>query len=246
MRAIAAFALAATLAACASAPPADTGGPLKAELTEDEFGARVHLSAPAYVALFRVTPGAGASLVYPRDEADPPLLRAGNNLVVPRTTTRGSQALAANSNTYMYLVASKEPLEVEQFQVADRSVEDVIGFENATSHDLEVVMSSLDVALMSTDATVAGPWTSDVLTPWERIARQGRLGTPRGGVARSGGPVVDCPNGTTVVLGSSTGAACNGHRGGVEPTPSERRANRPNAGSATGGSAGRNGGSSPE
>lgn len=231
MRAIAAFALLATLAACASAPPAPIAGPLRAELTEDEFGTRVHLSAPAYVALFSVTPGAGAYLVYPRDVADRPMLAAGNHLVVSRTSTRGRQTLSGGGNTFLYVIASKEPLEVEQFQTGDRSVEDVIGQVNATSHDLEVVMSSLDVAVMSTDATVAGPWTSDVLTPWERLSVRGRLGTPGAGVVRSS---VDCPGGGVSIVNG-----CNGHRGGIAPTPAERRANRPNAGGGnTGGTGG--------
>lgn len=231
MRAIAAFAMLAALAACASAPPAPTAGPLRAELTEDEFGARVHLSAPAYVAVFSVTPGLGAYLVYPRDQADSPLLRTGNNLVVPRRSTRGTQVLSGTGNTFLYLIASKDPLEVEQFQSGDRSVEDVIGTENATSQDLGVVMSSLDVAVMSTDATVAGPWTSDVLTPWERLSVRARLGTPGAGVVRSS---VDCPGGGVSIVNG-----CNGHRGGIAPTPAERRANRPNAGGGgTGGTGG--------
>ena len=224
MRSIAAFAMLAALAACASTPPAASTGPLKAELTEDEFGARVHLSAPAYVALFRVTPGVGAALVYPRDEGDRPMLQAGNNLIVPRTTSRGSRALSGNGSTYLYLVASKEPLEVEQFQTGDRSVREVIGNENDTSHDLEVVMRSLDVALMSTDATVAGPWTSDVLTPWERLAVRGRAAENARSRGRS-------------ELGCN-GVWASGTCRGIEPTAAERRATRPGGGGAAGGGGG--------
>jgi hypothetical protein len=231
MRAIAAFSLLAALSACASAPPAATGGPLKAELTEDEFGARVSLTAPAYVALFHITPGAGTTLIYPRDEADPPQLRAGSTVIVPRTTTRGARALRGQGNTYLYLVASRDPLEVEQFQTGDRDVREVIGSENATSHDLQVVMSSLDVALMSTDATVAGPWTSDVLTPWERLAS-------RGTAARAG------REGRSMGFGEQgcRGTWASGHCRGVQPTPAERRANRPGGGSGGGGGAGGGGG----
>ena len=232
MKAIAAFALLATLAACASAPPAPTGGPLKAELTEDEFGARVHLTAPAYVAVFRITPGTGAALIYPRDQADRPQLRAGTHVIVPRTSSRGSRALAANSNTYLYLVASRDPLEVEQFQNGDRDVREVIGAGNATSNDLEVVMQSLDVALMSTDATVAGPWTSDVLTPWERLASRGSAASGRGS-ARSIGAEQQC-----------RGVQASGYCRGIQPTPAERRATRPNAGGmgGSGGGGGAGGG----
>lgn len=228
MRAIAAFALLAALSACASAPPATSDGPLRAELTEDQFGARVHLSAPAYVALFRITPGAGATLIYPADQADPPLLRAGSSSIVSRTSTRGARRLASNSNTYLYLVASKEPLEVEQFQAGDRDVSDVIGRGNATSNDLEVVMQSLDVALMSTDATVAGPWTSDVLTPWERVASRNAAGSGRGGI-RSIGAERECK-------GTSASGFCRA----IQATPAERRAAR--RGSGMGGSGGASGG----
>lgn len=238
MRAIAAFALLATLAACASAPPAPVNGPLRAELTEDEFGARVHLNAPAYVAIFRITPGTGASLIYPRDQADRPQLRAGTHVIVPRTSSRGSRALAANANTYLYLVASKDPLEVEQFQDGDRDVRDVIGAGNATSNDLMVVMQSLDVALMSTEATVAGPWTSDVLTPWERLASRGNGEGSRGGLRSIGGEQ-ECK-----------GVRSSGFCRGVQTTPAERRASRRGTGvggsGATGGAGGgANSGSKP-
>lgn len=234
MRAIAAFAMLAALSACASAPRAAEPGPLKAELTEDEFGARVHLTAPAYVAVFAITPGSGTYLAYPRDEADRPMLGAGTHVVIPRSTTRGARALSGNTSTYLYLIASKEPLEVEQFQTGDRSVREVIGTENATSQDLTVVMQSLDVAVMSTDATVAGPWTSDVLTPWERVASRGSRGQ---GNVRSMGFNERC-QGTWVT----------GNCRAIQPTPAERRATRRGGGGAAGGggtNGGRGGGSKP-
>jgi hypothetical protein len=236
MRAIAALVSIAALAACASAPPASSG-PLKAELQEDDLGARVRLSAPAYVALFHVVPGSGASLVYPRDEADRPMLAAGNTLIVPRRATRGSAALSASPDGYLYLVASKAPLEVEQFQTGSRSVRDVIGIENDRSKELAVITDAIDVALMSTDATVAGPWTSALLTPWQRVSTRtasGARGNPRRAL------VVDCPNGSTEIAGARPSSTCGGPGTGpgVATTPAERRANRPNAGSATGGKGG--------
>ncbi|HEX6368867.1 MAG TPA: hypothetical protein VF006_08040 [Longimicrobium sp.] len=246
MKAIAAFVMLAALAACASAaPPAsapsapaelESAGPLKAELAEDDLGARVRLSAPAYVALFQVRPGSGAVLVYPRDEADRPMLGAGSTLIVPRRPIRGTAAQSPSPNGYLYLVASKAPLEVEQFQTGTRSVHDVIGIENARSNDLAVITESLELALMSTDATVAGPWTSALLTPWQRVTTR-TVGARGGGGQRS--MAVDCPNGS-VVLSGATGRGCNGpgNGPGVATTPAERRANRPNAGGRTGGTGG--------
>ena len=229
MKALAAFVSLAALAACASAPPAPvSSGPLRAELAEVAHGMVVELSAPAYVALFHVVPGSGATLVYPRDESDRAMLRAGTTTITPRSTGRRARSRSAGVyNQYVYLVASKEPLEVEQFQEGSRSVQEVIGTENATSHELAVVLQSIDVALMSTDATVAGPVTRDVLTPWERMAAV-PLGA--GGAAmtsgRSSGSIVQCPNGTTMVAGAQPNG-CSGGAGGIAPTPAERKASRP-------------------
>ncbi|HEX5869659.1 MAG TPA: hypothetical protein VFY65_04565, partial [Longimicrobium sp.] len=236
MKAIAALLTIASLAACASAAPpvvdpSASTGPLKAELTEDDLGARVRLTAPAYVALFHVRPGAGASLVYPRDASEPALLAAGQTRIVPRRPTRGTAALQGSPDGYLYLVASKLPLEVEQFQTGSRSVRDVIGIENDRSNDLAVITEAIDLALMSTDATVAGPWTSALLTPWQRVTTRTASRGGRGG--RSS--IVDCPNGSTEIVGATSRSTCGGPgRGpGVATTPAERRANRPNAG-ATG------------
>ena len=66
-------ALAATLAACAtrpasvvSAPQPDVDVPLSARLFPPQYGQlAVGLNKPAFVAIFEVVPGRGASLVYP-------------------------------------------------------------------------------------------------------------------------------------------------------------------------------------
>lgn len=135
-RALALLTLAAgVLAGCATAarPGADTA--LDLELSHDMHGPRLNLSAPAYVAVFRVgTSNGGARLVYPDPLEEQVPLRGGIQALPAMARTR---SLTDRSEGVLYVVASREPLDLSGF--ADgRDARPVVGTQVIRSNVHEI------------------------------------------------------------------------------------------------------------
>lgn len=186
---VAAFSLAAVLtAACATSLPTREAGLAPPPLTARWFdptgrGLRFILSEPAYVAIFDITPGSGAALIYPAPSARQ-YERAG--LVTPLVShfVPGFSAYVPSiiqsyhsGPRFLLLIASRSPLRLEGLYTAG-GMRRRIGSAHFASYfghrTLEHVLDSVLPLQADPD------WAVDVLTIWPdlpplRFVRQYRV-----------------------------------------------------------------------
>src|SRR5688500_7001801 len=131
----------------------DMAAPLDARLFPPHYGSvPVQLSKPAYVALFEVIPGRGAALLYPQSgtgfqqvtESWVPVRYSASRWLYTTDVQRRGGYVSANFAVgydqyrgydpygfarprYLFLVASEEPLAVEQFQDDPASIRRYLG-----------------------------------------------------------------------------------------------------------------------
>lgn len=171
----------------------DAGTPLEARVLPPYYGqVAMHLSKPAYVALFEVVPGAGASLLYPRAgtgfqqvsqswvplrfvpdrwlyASDPRGMGYGrashvNRMYAGLDPWQAHSARGAGAPRYFFLVASEEPLFVEQFQHDAAALRQYLGAARFASGDPYDVMERLAYAILP--FADKDSWVTDVLVDW--------------------------------------------------------------------------------
>jgi hypothetical protein len=145
--------------------------PLHARIYEDGSGLRVQLNRPAYVAIFEVAPGLGASLVYPEFQSERSYLNEGTNRVWLSRRTRGSMYYGYDVGNYatrqprhFLLIASREPLRLRDIQERPSELRRQLGYTTFTSMNARTVMNQ--IADMVLPAVNDEEWDSDVLTLW--------------------------------------------------------------------------------
>ncbi len=129
---------------------------------------RYTLSEPAYVAAFIVYPGAGVRLIYPTTTGAERLQSAGYHsdpllgVSFDNDAYRVVLAGATPGPRYLYVVASRNPLDVAQYVHHPTALQGAIGQDAARSLDSD---STID-AIVSHAIAVGGDdsWDSDVYT----------------------------------------------------------------------------------
>lgn len=172
-------------AACAGHAPRPSGaataaaesgepGPLAARLLPPWHQMlRFVLSAPAYVTVFEIVPGHGVSIVYPapfQAGEKQAVLGPGSHTVhaVPYNVGRwfySDTPLATSGPTYLYMIASREPLEIDQVLKNPASLRRVVGFAKFMQSNEQRTMDALDERFvprhLDDDA-----WASDWIALW--------------------------------------------------------------------------------
>jgi len=172
-----------------SAP--DPGTPLEARLFPPYYGqVALQLSKPAYVALFEVIPGRGVSLLYPQagggfqqtrelwvplrysaqrwlyTDASP--YGAGYGSGIYRRSAYDGYGRRADGSQgaprYLFLVASEEPLAVDQFQGDAASLRNYLGVAQYAAYEPYDVMERLAYAMLP--FAPEDSWVTDVYVDW--------------------------------------------------------------------------------
>lgn len=199
------FLAAGTLAGCAVAPRSAAEDHLRATLYAGSQAPRVSLSEPAYVAIFDVRPGTGtARLVYPDPGADQVPLRRGNQTLSTATAAYRdwySTTMGGGSNAVLYLVASREPLNLDAF-ASTRDARRAVGATVLWGNEVREITGALAQAVVS-DPEGSG-WTESMM--WSRnrdnAFRSGPGADPTAGV-------VSCNDGRTIARsGQSRPGGC--------------------------------------
>ncbi|HEY0969865.1 MAG TPA: hypothetical protein VGE02_02685, partial [Gemmatimonadales bacterium] len=164
-----------------------SGAMLDAVILPPHYGqVPIHLSKPAYVALFEVIPGRGVSLLYPQSgtgflqvrEAWVPMrynpqrwMYANNeyssyNRVSHYGYGFGSSAFhpVQQAPRYLFLIASEEPMAVERFQGELGAIRSYLGHSQYTSLRAEETMEQLAFAILPYMAD--DRWVTDVYVDW--------------------------------------------------------------------------------
>ena len=208
------------LGACAGHAPRPTAssaaaqhrdaGPLAARLLPP-FHRNLNfvLSEPAYVTIFEIVPGRGVSVVYPAPfdvGADEPLGPGSHSVfAVPVNVGRwfySNMPVAGPSPTYLYMIASREPLAIGEVLENPAELRRMVGFVNFTQFNEQRTMDILDARFvpryLDDDA-----WASDWIALWPEPA----LDHPPVGALL---PFPGCDQGSAAVAvpGSSTIFLC--------------------------------------
>jgi hypothetical protein len=172
-----------TLAACAghaprpsAAGPRDSG-PLAARLLPpDHRTLNFILSEPAYVTIFEIVPGRGVSVVYPApfDVGASRALGAGSHAVfaVPYNVGRwfySDTPVAPSSPTFLYMIASREPLRIDEVLRNPAALRRTVGFVSFTQSNEQRTMDALDARFVPR-ALDDDAWTSDWIALWPEPA----------------------------------------------------------------------------
>jgi hypothetical protein len=185
--------------------------PVRARLYEDDYGLRVQLNQPAYIAVFEIAPGLGASLVYPEFQSERSYLSSGTSRVWLNRRTRGSMYYGYDVGDYatrqprhFLLIASRRPLYLSQIQDNPGYLRRQLGYTAFTSMNARNTMNQ--IADMVLPNVADDEWDSDVVTVWpERYTRLA-------GYTDDEYIRVRCPDGTLVTTYYSwLPYACNGY-----------------------------------
>lgn len=142
---------------------------------------RFVLNEPAYVAAFVVSPGEGVRMIYPLTRSSESLQWAGfhnepliglhqdddaYDVVFGRSAwSYASYGLsAAQGPRYLYVIASRAPLDVARFVHRPSTLQRTVGYENARSFDSEDAIDALLDHVVSLGADDS--WDSDVFMLW--------------------------------------------------------------------------------
>lgn len=184
------------LAACAPSRPEiiPDGDGLEARLNRTSSGLAVGMSEPGYVAAFEIQPGAGVIMVYPT--ATRPS-RVGSGWTTLQNYYRSNAApLPGNSRmAYAVVVASRDPLDVEEFIENGTRLREILGREAALGYQRDAVVEAITQVFGA--GRSEGTWDFDVITvpSYANILsereRESTSRTPRQGSLRQ----VECTNG---------------------------------------------------
>jgi len=201
--------LAVVLSGCAYTPaPARDGfhpvtaDPLSVRLLPPEGGfLRFLTTEPAHVAIFEIAPDRGVSLLYPqfREEAER-VSRTGVNFEFLPWRAQGrwfyasapfSPSFAALSRpTYLYIIASKTPLRVEDVRLRPATLRSTLGWRSFLASDLSGTLDDLE-SLVVADVD-SDDWSSDLYIIWPEV--------PLDQPWQTRYVFFNCPDGRTVVL----------------------------------------------
>lgn len=192
------------LAACAPSRPEviPAGEALNARLNRTSAGLTVGMSEPGYVAVFSVVPGWGVGMVYPTRTRPSRVGRGWTNLLEGYR----SETAPAPGNTrmgYLVLVASREPLEVEEYIENAFRLREVLGPESALGYEREAVEEA--IAQVFGAGRSEDDWEMDLVSvPSYAFGTHESTAQTRlyGSVKQ-----VDCPNGQPAA-GSAPDAVC--------------------------------------
>ncbi|MEO7104238.1 MAG: hypothetical protein ABI311_12670 [Gemmatimonadaceae bacterium] len=158
---------------------------------------RYRLSEPAYVAAFMVYPGSGVRQLYPLVDAPERLQRAGYNVneLIGRSFDDDSYRVVLGPSvggpSYLYVIASRHPLDVAQYVHRPMRLASTIGEVDARSFYASVAFDALVNNAISVgddqswDADVYVVWPPDPLYRQRRTVDQYRLIVCSNGVARA-------------------------------------------------------------
>lgn len=226
----------APLAACSLGSPAANrpapAGPLQAHVVPGSSGyVGFHVNRPAYVAVFRIAPGRGVSMLYPRIGEEGRYVAAGTHMTSAWNSAYGSPYSRFSSSSdwiggfpyssaydaagrsyirrpeYLYLIASETPLEVSQFSRSYTGLRSALGWQQfAASHPYDVMDNLAELVLPE---QMQGEWTTDVYVLWPERTTQYVNNDVR---------VIACRNGSyMVVRQNSYATSCPGDRPATRP-----------------------------
>ncbi len=161
---------------------------------------RYVLNEPAYVAAFVVYPGSGVRLLYPLVDVSEQLHTAGLHV---DQLTGGSfddygviLGPALNGPAYLYIIASRHPLDVTRYVHRPMRLASAVGREASRSFYADVAFDAIVNNAISLGDDQS--WDSDVYTLWPESALQ-RRSTSSNQLSRSKLQyhLVSCGNGTT-------------------------------------------------
>lgn len=172
MKSLVAGACLAVSLGCASlgSIPAETG-PLRAHLLPHSTasgGMSFRVSRPAHVAVFRITPGGGTSLVYPWGRTSMPR-RVYSGFHTLDFSRRNDPFMLADHGygsrfgpEFYFMIASEEPLRIEQFGPFGDNLRTMFGTSVAFSaYSAMESLVSLSVPNVDSDS-----WTTDYYVHW--------------------------------------------------------------------------------
>lgn len=131
------------LAACAPSRPevVPDGTGLNARLDRTSAGLAVGMSEPGYVAVFSVVPGSGVGMVYPTLTRPSRVGSGWTNLLDGfRTETAPAPGTIRG---HLVLVASREPLPVEEYIENAFRLREALGPESALGYEREAVEEAI-------------------------------------------------------------------------------------------------------
>lgn len=200
--------LATATAACAYRPPATSfqptayDGALEVRLLPPQDGfLRFLTNEPAHVAVFEIAPDRGVSLLYPQfREESARVSRVGANVEFLPWRAQGRwfyastpfyPSFAALSRpTYLYIIASKSPLRVEDIRLQPAKLRSALGWRSFLASDLSGTLDDLEGLVVP---ELAGDdWSSDLYIIWPEL--------PLDQPWQTRYVFVNCPDGRTVVL----------------------------------------------
>lgn len=173
---------------CVSTPPPASGPPdgyrpLNAYIMPPNGGLRFHVSRPAYVAMFEISPGRGTQLLYPapgHGRLDGHIY-AGDRVVRSRGFrdsdyyfTGGPRGTGAvGEPRFIFLIASERPLRLEQFGPSGYGLRQAMGFRTHSSPYAAMErLAELTLPSMIDD----GSWTTDFYVFWPQVLHDRRGG----------------------------------------------------------------------
>ena len=151
---------------------------------------RYRLSEPAYVAAFMVYPGSGVRLLYPQVDAPERLQRAGYNvgwlpMSFDNDAYRAILGPTQNGPAYLYVIASRHPLDVARYVNRPARLASTIGWNETRSFYSSVAFDGIvnNAVSLGDDQS----WDADVYTIWPQDAADRQRSAAQRGSPWSGG-----------------------------------------------------------
>lgn len=183
------------LAACAPSRPEiiPDGDGLEARLNSTSSGLSVGLSEPSYVAVFDIQPGAGVMMVYPT-RARHSRVRSGWTTLVNYYRPDATPLPGNSRMAYAVVVASRDPLKMDEFIENGVRLKEVLGREAALGYQRDAVVEAVSQVFGA--GRSEGTWDFDVVSvPAYANILSERESTSQTRLQGGMPQTVDCPNG---------------------------------------------------
>jgi hypothetical protein len=151
------------LAACAPSRPevVPDGAGLNARLARTSSGLAVGMSEPGYVAVFTIQPGYGVLMTYPTPTR-PSRVGVGWTTVLEHPRLQTAPLPGDGRTAYAVLVASRDPLDVEDFIENGARLREVLGPESALGYQRDAVMEAIEQVFGA--GRGEGTWDTDIVS----------------------------------------------------------------------------------